>query len=190
MRSVFLRFHRKLYDEIPDRFLTFIADTESSSNPASACHMPQHFQVKSPAVIHETFDDEVVIVNLDSGDYYSLSGAGVLCWECILRGSSLESMTTIVAAAYDASEDEISEAMKELTDSMLEKGLLTQYMNGQHTVEPADAHPGNEPKRPFVAPVLTQYSDMRDLLLIDPIHDVDETGWPEVKNESESQDQN
>jgi hypothetical protein len=27
-------------------------------------------------------------------------------------------------------------------------------------------------------PLLRKYTDMRDLLLLDPIHDVDEQGWP------------
>ncbi len=30
----------------------------------------------------------------------------------------------------------------------------------------------------FEAPVLESYSDMQDLLLLDPIHDVDDAGWP------------
>jgi hypothetical protein len=30
----------------------------------------------------------------------------------------------------------------------------------------------------FERPVLQKYSDMQDLLLLDPIHEVDETGWP------------
>jgi hypothetical protein len=31
---------------------------------------------------------------------------------------------------------------------------------------------------PYLAPVLNAYSDMKDLLLLDPIHDVAEEGWP------------
>ena len=30
----------------------------------------------------------------------------------------------------------------------------------------------------FEKPVLQKYSDMQDLLLLDPIHEVDEAGWP------------
>jgi hypothetical protein len=35
-----------------------------------------------------------------------------------------------------------------------------------------------EQKRPFVAPTLKKYSEIEDLLLLDPIHDVDDSGWP------------
>jgi hypothetical protein len=32
--------------------------------------------------------------------------------------------------------------------------------------------------------VLNVYSDMQDLLTLDPIHDVDAAGWPMPKNET------
>jgi hypothetical protein len=35
---------------------------------------------------------------------------------------------------------------------------------------------GKESK--FEKPGLQKYSDMQDLLLLDPIHEVDEMGWP------------
>jgi len=31
---------------------------------------------------------------------------------------------------------------------------------------------------PFVKPILQKYTDMADLLLLDPIHEVGEQGWP------------
>jgi hypothetical protein len=34
---------------------------------------------------------------------------------------------------------------------------------------------------PFTPPVLEVFADMRDLLLLDPIHDVAEVGWPTAK---------
>jgi hypothetical protein len=33
-------------------------------------------------------------------------------------------------------------------------------------------------KPSFNPPLLNKYSDMQELLLLDPIHDVDEAGWP------------
>jgi hypothetical protein len=34
---------------------------------------------------------------------------------------------------------------------------------------------------PFRVPVLNRYSDMADMLLLDPVHDVEESGWPVPK---------
>ena len=36
-------------------------------------------------------------------------------------------------------------------------------------------------KAVFQTPTLNADSDMEDLLLLDPIHDVDEKGWPQAK---------
>jgi len=34
----------------------------------------------------------------------------------------------------------------------------------------------------FQPPTLNKYTDMRDMLLLDPIHDVGESGWPVPKS--------
>ena len=36
----------------------------------------------------------------------------------------------------------------------------------------------------FTTPTLEIFSDMQDILLLDPVHDVDERGWPINKNNS------
>jgi hypothetical protein len=38
-------------------------------------------------------------------------------------------------------------------------------------------------KSPFEMPKLSKYTDMEDLLALDPIHEVDEMGWPNAKLE-------
>ena len=46
------------------------------------------FKVNSPKVLSAAIDSEVVIVNLDSGDYYSLLKTGVEVWSAIEKGMS------------------------------------------------------------------------------------------------------
>ena len=60
-------------------------------------------------------------------------------------------------------------------------------------IAPSDAPPPPDavkspsiPRAPFHPPVLNVFSDMQDLLLLDPIHDVDATGWPMPKSEAVS----
>ena len=40
----------------------------------------QRFRVNTPNVTHETIDGEAVIINLDSGNYYSLVEVGSFIW--------------------------------------------------------------------------------------------------------------
>jgi hypothetical protein len=44
----------------------------------------------------------------------------------------------------------------------------------------------NGSRKTWQAPELSIYEDMQDLLQLDPIHDVDETGWPARKLEDAS----
>ena len=49
------------------------------------------------------------------------------------------------------------------------------------TPAPDDAPPpsaGASRTGDFVPPMLARFNNMSDLLLLDPIHDVDEQGWP------------
>jgi hypothetical protein len=40
----------------------------------------------------------------------------------------------------------------------------------------------------FEAPELVAYTDMQELLLLDPIHEVDERGWPHANSETKADD--
>ena len=146
--------------------------------------MSERYQVRTPAVVHEVFEDEVVIVNLDSGDYYSLSDAGVAFWNCLLAGWSVGETLGALMSRYAGEQSAIESAVRALITELVRAELIIPGSSDQASPpagNPTDA--GDRP--PFVPPVLNRYSDMRDLLLIDPIHEVDETGWPRVKKESE-----
>ena len=42
----------------------------------------------------------------------------------------------------------------------------------------------NRTKLEFAAPVLRKYTDMQDFLLVDPIHQTTDAGWPEARPEA------
>ena len=49
---------------------------------------------------------------------------------------------------------------------------------------PSTALPDVKVNGGFDEPVLHKYEDMKDMLLLDPIHDVDdEAGWPQPKSD-------
>jgi hypothetical protein len=132
-------------------------------------------------VVREVFDDEVVIVNLDSGAYYSLGGTGTQIWNLMEQGLSPAAITDNLVQFYDGSRDEIHAGLEGLLRDLLSEKLIVSFEEAEPdgilppTTNTAAAVNG---KKPFETPVLSKYSDMEDLLLLDPIHDVDETGWP------------
>jgi hypothetical protein len=59
----------------------------------------------------------------------------------------------------------------------LQQENLIVPVDGETAVDLQPSNNGHD-KPSFTPPLLHKYSDMQELLLLDPIHDVDEAGWP------------
>lgn len=148
------------------------------------------FRVNSPKVIHETIDGEAVIVNLDSGNYYSLDKVGAKIWNLIEEKVSIGGIIEIIANRYDAKKEEIVKAVNHLINELQQESLVVADGSEKSVNEESrlqDATESSEKLTGFEEPMLFKYTDMQDLLLLDPIHDVDETGWPHLKPTSSSE---
>jgi hypothetical protein len=144
-----------------------------------------YFQVNKPNVILETFEDEVVLINLDSGNYYSLEKIGAEIWKLIESGAALDEIVESVSRTYKGSRQDIERTIHQFTDELRQEGLIVQGEPKEGcSTEGQSARVENtvEAEKPdFEAPILHRCTDMQDLLLLDPIHEVDETGWPTRK---------
>jgi hypothetical protein len=142
-------------------------------------------KINEPNIVHENIDGETVILNLDSGNYYSVVDAAADIWNYIEKGAPVSEIMPLIRANYECSKAEEENAVNAFIAQLQEEGLiiavddksaaslLPQNWKEQITVK--------EIKAVFNAPVLSKYTDMKDLLLLDPIHEVDATGWPSVK---------
>ena len=135
------------------------------------------YRLSCPSVIHETMGDEVVVINLDSGRYYSLEGAGAALWEALVAGAPLEAVSEAVEARFAGERAEIDSAVAAVVAELEAEGLIGQAAANGAAPAPS---PNVGERPPFVAPVLQKYTDMEALLLLDPIHEVDEQGWPQA----------
>jgi hypothetical protein len=145
------------------------------------------FRINIPKISHETIDGETVIINLDSGNYYSLIGVGADIWRFIESGVTVSDIIEVINHQYEGAhlENDINRFIAELQ----EEGLVVQDKEMRPENKGGiDIRIETKPdeKRPiFEAPILNKYTDMQDLLLLDPIHEVDETGWPTPKSSEE-----
>jgi Coenzyme PQQ synthesis protein D (PqqD) len=134
------------------------------------------YQVCSPQVIHETIDREVVIINLESGNYYSLRGTGARVWAGVAGLAGTGEIAADLARAYEGVPDAGASVADFLADLEAE-GLIAPVPDGSH-IHPTWS-PEGPAEDPFQAPVLERFTDMQDLILLDPVHEVDEAeGWP------------
>lgn len=142
-----------------------------------------HIRINTPKVIHETIEGETVMVNLDSGNYYSLDNIGAEIWGLIENKIGVNGIIEDIACRYTGKREEIERAVSDLVNELLQEALIVE--NGEAaTAEEAEPCCGTRAEKvspSFEAPALHKYTDMQDLLLLDPIHDVDEAGWPSSK---------
>jgi hypothetical protein len=141
----------------------------------------RRFKIASSKIIHQNFDGEIVIVNLDTGSYYNLVHAGAVMWEWLMQGATVEQFVEWLALKSAGNRASIESAVHDLLEAMQTENLIA----------PSNAVPASSANPPLdhMPPPLNlnmdlqKYSDMQDLLLLDPIHEVDEAGWPVAKKE-------
>ena len=75
------------------------------------------FRVNSLKVTHETLDGEVVIINLDTGSYYSTNSAGATIWNLIDAGASIGQIVEAIANNYVGDPREIATGVSALVEN-------------------------------------------------------------------------
>ena len=136
-------------------------------------HSDYYCDIHSDKVAHEIIDGEAIIIHFNTGNYYSLEGFSAQLWQWLAAG---------------ASRSQILDAFKDLQPGQVQS--LDRFFDDlvkEELVERKVADPGRPPvpslPRQAVAfdpPKFAKYDDMHNLLLADPIHEVDEQGWPNL----------
>jgi hypothetical protein len=128
----------------------------------------------SANVHSKVFDDEVVILDMKSGTYFSLRGSGVDVWKLIEANASVAMISEALGERYEAPSGEIATALDSLLGELAESGLVV----ADASLDPSRPAAETAEKTPFAAPRVERFTDMQELLLLDPIHEVDDAGWP------------
>jgi hypothetical protein len=144
------------------------------------------YRLNSPTVILETFEDEVVIVNLESGTYYSLGTTGAAICGAVERGTTSSEIEADLAAHFEGDRDAMAQAASIFLCELEREGIVLVTIEAGESVAATPtslaASPTPSAMRPFETPTLQKYTDMQELLLLDPIHEVDDAGWPKTKS--------
>lgn len=143
-----------------------------------------HVRINAPQIVHETIDGEVVIVNFGNGTYYSLVDTGGVVWQSIEAGLGIEGITDELLRRYSADRSEVERGVRELIAEMIKEEIVlpggADAAASANPSAPLQSDP-SERRTDFAQPVLQRYTDMEGLLLIDPIHEVADSGWPNRK---------
>lgn len=130
------------------------------------------YRIASRDVVSESFDGDVVVVDLATGRYFSLSRSGGALWDMLAAGAS----PAAIGKAAGGPPEPIA--------------AFAETLHGHRLLERQPGGPATPPEPQAVArfaaagdtPEVSVFDDLADLFTADPIHDVEEpAGWPVVK---------
>jgi hypothetical protein len=134
------------------------------------------FRIDTENVVHETVDGEVIAIDLGNGSYYSLAGSAPAIWDLLARGATESEICEALGMKFEADAETIRGEVSSLLEKLGEGGLVV-ATEGTPGELPAEGS-GDGSKVPFEPARFERYTDMKDYFLLDPIHEVDTTGWP------------
>jgi hypothetical protein len=138
-------------------------------------------RIDATRVVHDVNDGEVLAIRSDTGTYYSMDGTAAVAWQAIDAGADEPAIIDELAARYAAERSTVALAVADFLDQLLHEQLVTLSEAPAAATQATEVH--GEPL-PWQAPVVQVYTDMQDLLLFDPIHEVGPEGWPNIADDA------
>lgn len=130
-----------------------------------------------PDVVSEIFDGEAVIANYQSGLYYSISPSGSLIWQALGCGLTASQIANWLSGHFTRA-GALDVVVADFIDKLASEGLILETAAVAENPALPTLHGDT-----FDAPLLERFDDLQELLLLDPVHDVDTTGWPRRPSE-------
>jgi hypothetical protein len=163
-------------------------ETPSSTDLApAAVDERQRFVSRGAPIIHDTIDNETIAINQLTGAYYTLEGPSALAWQLLATGASALDVARRLGSEYDADAATLETEAVEFFGLLMAEGLIVPTSGAADPAASASAASGAPApttgnaaaaRSRFAGLALQRYSDLEVLLLADPIHEVDDTGWP------------
>jgi hypothetical protein len=103
-------------------------------------------------------------------------------WDLIASGRTEASILSEIVDHYVGDLDVIRQGLDRFVSELCDEDLIvaSELASASSSDAPKSAAIADRPT--FAAPQLEKYTDMQELLLIDPIHEVnDDQGWPKMK---------
>jgi hypothetical protein len=129
-----------------------------------------YYTTKLPNLVSRQFEDEIILANFQTGVYFSLMLSAADVWLGLDAGVGVDE----IIAAFPANDG---------ADPRQDVPGFVEKLLAEGAIAPLADIPDRRPWSPrfgipFTAPSLDRFDDLRELLFIDPVHDVGEAGWP------------
>ncbi len=152
----------------------------------------QSFVTNHPRIALESINGETIIIDFETGLYYSARNEAYIIIELMLSGLSLQEImdTCVQYSKLDA--ELVFPLVEGYIAALLEAEIIVPAAEATQVTDLTETSATKEQDASllnhaiwttgtFNAPVLESFKDMQELLLMDPIHDTTPKGWPEKK---------
>ncbi len=133
------------------------------------------YRILRPRIVYEVLNNEVIAIDFDTGTYFVLPHAAKQVWLLIEKQISVEQIAQLMADHYQRGYSQVLLDIEPFIEQLLCNGLI-ELSDSQGSAEGVQI---DSQGWQYDAPKLMTYTDVQDLLLLDPIHEIAEVGWPE-----------
>jgi hypothetical protein len=126
--------------------------------------------------VSETIGDETIVINLLDGRYHRLLDDASRLWEALAEPRTLDAWPEAAGLGSGIAPGHLAAFALDLAGADL--------IELDETASAALADAAGQVEEPSPLPAVESYDDMADLFAIDPVHDVDEHGWPKAAQEA------
>lgn len=138
------------------------------------------WRVKDESISMERLDGETILINFDTGQYFSFQGSSADILWLVQCGVDRDHWPRALEDAFPglAYDDAVH---RDVEDFLVGLGRVGVVLPSENPGGPASPLPDDYERAQWSAPAVYANDDLVDLLVIDPIHDASEDGWPESR---------
>lgn len=143
--------------------------------------LPARYVPNHPVVVDEMIDGEVVVIDLSTGSYFSLIDSAAVIWATLPAAPTAAEVAGHLGQVYEASDADAVAIAEAFLDALVAEGLVAE-VDGESGSGISAELPAVAAGTPLGEPRLEKFDDMQHLILLDPVHEIDETmGWPRIR---------
>ena len=133
----------------------------------------QNFRIREKQVSYERIDGELILISMDTGKYFSASGTAADIFFLLSNAVPQHLWGSLLTPYFS------SALIQEDIDAFIAYSLQEKLI--EETFEVSNSTlvlPMDYQRSAWVKPEIIEFSDLQDLILVDPVHDTSLEGWP------------
>lgn len=135
------------------------------------------YSLNAAQVACQVLDGEAIVIHFERGHYYSGAGSAALLLELLSEGSSVAELGSALVGRFGLAPEHAARVIVAFLERLRAEELIvptpaTAATRSANTADVATTASS------FEEPRLVKYTDLEDLLILDPIHEVMLSGWP------------